>query len=268
MSFLIGLATFLAVLTYLEDATRLYVMWEEQLSFVQKHSGLPYTSIAASLLIAIALAQCSTPLLVLPPSLSPTVARLHLYICVAVALSVIFQPYIFNQMTNFQLISLSAAQLGALGLIFGEAHAVLHPQRHPFAAFISTPMPAEAGDAVQWVRLCSRLLLTVDLTVVFTTRLMQDLFPVASLLGTALDAFPLVGGVLVWLGFKTEACATAVALACLVDTFHRFPFWTGTPDADFLRFHFFQAMTPVGGLLLLAALGPGRLSVDFKAKRT
>ena len=73
--------------------------------------------------------------------------------------------------------------------------------------------------------------------------------------------------VMVWLGLKTEACASVGALAAFTDTFFRFPFWHGGRNYDHLKFHFFQAMTPVGGLLLLVALGPGRLSVDAKASK-
>jgi len=73
---------------------------------------------------------------------------------------------------------------------------------------------------------------------------------------------------MVWFGFKTTASASMIALACLSDAFFRFPFWTSvsSASADVLRFHFFQAMTPVGGLLLLVALGPGRFSYDSHSK--
>ena len=47
------------------------------------------------------------------------------------------------------------------------------------------------------------------------------------------------------------------------------PFWAdvagkGSDYTDFMRFHFFQAMTPVGGFLLVAICGPGKLSLDKK----
>ena len=99
-----------------------------------------------------------------------------------------------------------------------------------------------------------------------------------------------------------DACSQA--LAAFADAFNRFPFWEGGRNADFHKFHFFQArvattctrslalnpphcthssalepagahptppcaqaMTPVGGLLLLAAFGPGALSYDVRAKK-
>jgi putative oxidoreductase len=76
----------------------------------------------------------------------------------------------------------------------------------------------------------------------------------------------LLAGLMVWLGYKTQACACIIALAVFTDAFVRFPFWEGGRNADHKRFHFFQAMTPVGGLLLLVALGPGRFSVDAASK--
>ena len=40
-------------------------------------------------------------------------------------------------------------------------------------------------------------------------------------------ALVLLSGVMVWLGFKTEACACIIALAAFTDAFFRFPFWEG-----------------------------------------
>ena len=65
----------------------------------------------------------------------------------------------------------------------------------------------------------------------------------------------------------TQYCALAAAVAAFTDAFHRFPFWLDGPNKDFHQFHFFQAMTPVGGLLLLVALGPGRYSVDGESRK-
>ena len=86
-------------------------------------------------------------------------------------------------------------------------------------------------------------------------------------LATTTYVLILLAGVMVWLGFKTQECACIIALAAFTDAFFRFPFWDGSRNVDHQRFHFFQAMTPVGGLLLIVALGPGRFSVDAHSKR-
>jgi uncharacterized membrane protein YphA (DoxX/SURF4 family) len=71
---------------------------------------------------------------------------------------------------------------------------------------------------------------------------------------------------LVCLGFRTRSCATLAAFGAAMDAVHRFNFWSAqsVSSADLHRFHFFQAMTPVGGLLLIAACGPGTISLDEK----
>ena len=57
--------------------------------------------------------------------------------------------------------------------------------------------------------------------------------------------------------------ATALAVAVGMDTIFRFPFWAVDADRrDNIQFHFFQSLSLVGGMLLLAVHGPGRLSLD------
>jgi len=80
-------------------------------------------------------------------------------------------------------------------------------------------------------------------------------------------ALMLAAGVMIWLGFRTRTCGTIAALGALIDATYRFPFYAGGAKADWNRFHFFQAMTPVGGLALIAAFGPGEISLDEKRKK-
>lgn len=75
-------------------------------------------------------------------------------------------------------------------------------------------------------------------------------------------ALLLAAGILVCLGYRTRYVASLAAFAAFVDASYRFPFFTD--GQDWSRFHFFQAMTPVGGLVLIAAFGPGAMSLDAK----
>ena len=136
---LVFVATCLAVLTYFEDAIRCITMWEEQLSFVAKHSGLP-RAIASALLLVIAGLQLSSALLAIPPTLFPCMARPAMVVCLGVAFSVLVQPILFNQLSNFELLILSLAQLGAAGLVFAEAHFVAELGRHA----------ASTRDGAEW----------------------------------------------------------------------------------------------------------------------
>ena len=63
--------------------------------------------------------------------------------------------------------------------------------------------------------------------------------------------------------------ATALAVAVGMDTIFRFPFWAVEPDRrDNIQFHFFQSLSLVGGMLLLAVHGPGRLSLDSQPDKS
>jgi len=262
------LAITLCVLTFLEDAHRAVTMWKEQTTFIAQHMGVAY-AVASAVLFVIVCVQISSVMMVVPPSPTrPGAAKVVCGVCVAAAISVALQPLLFNQLSNAELLQLTCAQLGALGTIFCEAHAVGFPRRKPFADFCATAtarVEEQVAAVVPWLQLGSRVLLTVDLTCVFLSRLLAF----DGSLGSphpriALDVLLLVAGIFIWLGLKTQPLACAVALYTFCDSFVRFPFFLGGPKADFRKFFFFQAMTTVGGLLLLALHGPGKLSIDAK----
>ena len=317
---LLCVATLFTVLTYLEDAIRCITLWNEQLAFIAKHVGLP-RSIAGTMLLFVAGVQLVSPIIIIPTAAVPRMAVPVMIVTCAIAFTVILQPILFNQLTNVELLTLSMAQLGACGIVFAEAHFVAYPRKSPFATHLASADQYKAAAIVPWIQLLSRVMLTVDLALVFGLRLSEvhpsslslsspspslplslSLSPSLSLflsfshahahththshtlrlprlqmfysddsgivVGIASTTYILIllAGLMVWLGYKTQACACIIALAVFTDAFVRFPFWEGGRNADHKRFHFFQAMTPVGGLLLLVALGPGRFSVDAASK--
>ncbi|HEY0569965.1 MAG TPA: DoxX family protein [Enterovirga sp.] len=70
-------------------------------------------------------------------------------------------------------------------------------------------------------------------------------------------------GILILIGFKTRAAALALAAFTIVTVFLGHNFWQMTGDA--YRNNLIQALknlSIVGGLLMLAATGPGRYSAD------
>jgi uncharacterized membrane protein YphA (DoxX/SURF4 family) len=311
---LLCVATLFTVLTYLEDAIRCITLWNEQLAFIAKHVGLP-RSIAGTMLLFVAGVQLVSPIIIIPTAAVPRMAVPVMIVTCAIAFTVILQPILFNQLTNVELLTLSMAQLGACGIVFAEAHFVAYPRKSPFATHLASADQYKAAAIVPWIQLLSRVMLTVDLALVFGLRLSEvhpsslslsspspslslslSLFLSLSrtrthththshtlrlprlqmfysddsgiVVGIASTTYILIllAGLMVWLGYKTQACACIIALAVFTDAFVRFPFWEGGRNADHKRFHFFQAMTPVGGLLLLVALGPGRFSVDAASK--
>lgn len=85
-------------------------------------------------------------------------------------------------------------------------------------------------------------------------------FPLPEAAFLAAVATELLGGLLLIVGFKTRHAALALAIFCFVTAllFH-------DDLADRNQFiHFFKNLAMAGGLLQVAAFGPGRFSLDRK----
>ena len=205
----IGIAKLLVTATYVEDGHRLVFYWEDQSGFVAKRVGYP---LGALLLFVIGFAQLSSVALLLSPTAHPALPRTLKAITVLVGLSVLMQPVVFDQMDNFDLVIFSLAQLGALGLLFCNAHSTEFPQMaESGSGALSCFVWALSSDRVPrlhwsaWVQMSSRLLLTCDLVLVFGARLFASSGPVATSTHVLITAACL----LVWLGVHTHYCACA-----------------------------------------------------------
>ncbi len=93
--------------------------------------------------------------------------------------------------------------------------------------------------------------------------------PAASLLLAGAVFVEVVGGLCIVIGYQTRIAAVVQFLYLIPVTlvFHRF--WSA-PPAQQMGFvvHFWKNIGIMGGLLLLAANGPGKLSVDAKLSKT
>jgi putative oxidoreductase len=77
--------------------------------------------------------------------------------------------------------------------------------------------------------------------------------------------FELIGGLLIVVGFKTRWVAVALILFTAVATYMGHKFWAVPPDQFTNQLnHALKNLALMGGFLLLAAYGPGRLSVDAR----
>lgn len=87
--------------------------------------------------------------------------------------------------------------------------------------------------------------------------------PMPTLGGVIAIAVQLVAGVLVILGLRTRAAAIALILFTLAANWlaHRFWLMHGRAAMEG-EIQFFLDLAIVGGLLLLASVGPGRFSLD------
>ena len=84
-------------------------------------------------------------------------------------------------------------------------------------------------------------------------------FPAPALLGWLALIFKLGGAILIVLGFKTRLGALMLVLFTVVTAFGFHPFWV---DGEYNTF--MKELSMIGGLLVLAATGPGAISLDAK----
>lgn len=76
-------------------------------------------------------------------------------------------------------------------------------------------------------------------------------------------AIELGGGLMVLTGFKARLGALAIAVFSAVAAFSFHRYWSMPPDSQVTDLLFFwKDLGLAGGMLMIAAFGPGRLSVD------
>lgn len=90
--------------------------------------------------------------------------------------------------------------------------------------------------------------------------------PPPTWLGYVIAAIELVGGLAVLFGIQTRLAAWGLFIWVIIATYLGHPFWTMDGAAVAAnQLQFFKNLAIMGGLLLLASAGPGRVSVDGRA---
>ena len=87
--------------------------------------------------------------------------------------------------------------------------------------------------------------------------------PMPQVLATLTILIELGGGILLAVGWKARWAALAIALFTLLAAVLFHNYWTVTGPARMGEFNsFWKNIAIVGGMLLVVAFGPGRLSID------
>ena len=136
-----------------------------------------------------------------------------------------------------------------------------------------TYSPAYNPNATATILLVGRLLIAM-LFIVFGYMKLTDFngttayftrweFPMPAVSAVVAIVFELGFGILLAIGWKTRWWAWALVLYTIIATCVAHRYWTYPAAAQFAQTSFFfKNLTIVGGLLYIAAMGPGRYSVD------
>lgn len=92
--------------------------------------------------------------------------------------------------------------------------------------------------------------------------------PAASLAVAATIAIEILGSLAILIGFKTRTAAAILAIFTVAASIAGHAYWAVPAEQVFVqKLLFFKNMAVVGGLLLLAIQGAGKLSLDGRAER-
>lgn len=87
-------------------------------------------------------------------------------------------------------------------------------------------------------------------------------FPLPEVSAVLAIVFELGGGVLLILGLKTRWVAWALVVYTVVATLVAHRYWSSPPEQVFAQMsQFYKNLSLIGGLLLLAAFGPGPIAL-------
>eukprot|EP00039_Didymoeca_costata_P005758 m.84356 g.84356 ORF g.84356 m.84356 type:complete len:343 (+) comp12961_c0_seq3:105-1133(+) len=253
------LARLFLLCTFVEDAERMIFQWDIQANHVSKEwqadPSVGHAFVAFNL--AAQAIPCAILLLGFPfSSMKPLIqACLGLLVIVVCAQSVAY-----HVLWNLEFFLRNLAVIGALCLVGAEA---LEPEPTKGGILDTGRLTEEDedDDVSDILRLSGRVLLSL----MFLTLVKFD-----NVQRIILECIAAVLLALVVIGFKTKLSAVTLFIFLFVENLYLNDFFMHSSDEnihDFKKFNFFQALTVIGGLMMLVALGPGGVSFDGEEKK-
>ncbi|KAI8324207.1 SURF4-domain-containing protein, partial [Martensiomyces pterosporus] len=238
----------LLVSTFIEDAVRIVVQWQNQLFFLQAYRGFPWgISHFFLLLNVVTMLACS----------GLAISRRYTEYAVGGLFSVIVvQGFAYGLIFDLRFFLRNLSVIGGLLMLLAEG--LMARRRNVFAGLPSIT----DDDRSKYVLLGGRILLVL----LFFSFVFSGDFSISRLIVS------LVGGlscVMVAVGFKAKW--SAIVLVTILSVFNLVVnnWWAvdyNPTHRDFVKYDFFQTLSIMGGFLLLVNMGPGGFSVDEKKK--
>ncbi|GAU96176.1 hypothetical protein RvY_07661 [Ramazzottius varieornatus] len=237
------------VSTFLEDGIRMFYQWNEQRAYMDATWNCGY--FLSTLFVVLNLFGQIIPCIMI-------LLRRHVGIACGILCGIVLmQTVAYQILWDVQFLMRNLALAGGLLLLLAESRA------EQGKTFLTAGLPSVGDEkrASNWLQLVGRILLVA----MFVTLLHFDLSPL-NLIQTV------VGSVLITLitiGYKTKLSAFILVLWLAFWNVYLNAFWTipaNRPMRDFLKYDFFQTTSVIGGLLLIVAVGGGKISIDNKKK--
>ena len=247
--FLSHVGRFLLVVTFLEDALRIYMQWGDQLRYMQIYRRFPAS--LASLFLFYNVAA-----MLVGSGMAVTRTRTSIACCLLASV-VVLQSFGYGLVSNVSFMARNVSLIGGILLLAVEGKA----KQVVFAGLPMLPQ-VERGT---YISLLGRVLLIC----LFGSLVWGGDGRSRGPLQFVFLTLSLLSSIMVAVGFKARY--SALFLVAILSLFNVFvhQWWNLHPESaerDFLRYDFFQTLSIIGGFLLLVDAGPGELSIDEKKK--
>ncbi|WAQ85865.1 hypothetical protein PtA15_6A494 [Puccinia triticina] len=247
------LARFLLVSTFIEDALRISNQFHEQKDYLiddQEYPDWFVLMVGCSVLIVF--------------------KKWALFAVLGLAGVIVSQGWVYELLTDGTFVCLNLSIMGALMLALSDALAgASGSSRRGVLAGLPDISEDAAVRRQTYLQLAGRLLLVVFFVGHALAAYLELAAETLSLVNLLAAAFAFLACILVAVGFKAAWSATFLVILTSVVNVLSNDWWAKPkdhPERDFRRFDFFQALSVVGGMILLINQGPGGISFDAKRK--
>jgi len=248
--YLSHIGRFLLVVTFIEDALRIFMQWTEQARYMEYYRSFPVPLAHLFLLYNISMMAAGS-FMVLARFRTPMA-------CTMLASVVVVQTFGYGLFFQGGFMLRNFSIIGGLLLLLADSINVTGKKN-----FLIPGLPdISETEKSTYVALFGRVLLIL----LFGALALQGSLSVFKVI---FMGFSMVSCLMVAVGFKARHSAMLLVAVLSIANIVLNPWWTyhwESPERDFLRYDFFQMLSIMGGFLLLANSGPGEISIDEKKK--
>jgi ER-derived vesicles protein len=235
------------VSTFVEDSIRMWYQWDDQRDYLCEAWSFHY--LFGTLFVIINLFGQLIPccFIILRKRVNEA--------CYALMGTIFIQTIVYRVLWELQFVLRNLSVMGAILMILVEN------QPHAKCLFAGLPMTGE-NKPKNLMQFIGRLLLII----MYLTLIKLDFYP----FHVFTDIFGTFLIILVAIGYKTKLSALTLSTILTLINYFGNPFWQIPPDKplfDYIKFDFFQTQCVIGGLLFVALLGPGSVSIDEHKKK-